>query len=114
MYCGVRLQILVLFKCSTVSVYVHDPTPGLTSKLQVYIYIRYPHLHQLEQGILSVTSNLILVIILDFLGQVNYKNSATDFKKKQLLIICGVMYHHILNWNASVIYYFTNISTFGK
>lgn len=28
-------------------------------------------------------------ISLDILGHVNYKISATDFKKKQMLIICG-------------------------
>jgi hypothetical protein len=43
MYCGVRLQILVLSRCSTVFVRVRIPTPGLTSKLQVYI-CRYPDL----------------------------------------------------------------------
>jgi hypothetical protein len=114
MYCGVRLQILVLSRCSTVFVCVHDPTPGLTSKLQVYIY-QIPSFPPIRAG--NFISNIqphILAIILDFLGQVNYKNSATDFKKKQLLVIFGVMYHHILNWNGSVIYYFTNISTFGK
>jgi hypothetical protein len=108
MYCGARFQIVILSRWSTVFVHVKVPIPGLTSKLQVH-KSRYPDLHRLERNFISNIQPHILGIVFDILEQVN---SATDFKKKHMLITCVVMYHQILNCNESVIYYFTNISTF--